>query len=136
MERRSAREIPGRSASLRGKPVGGVFGAFGSVGFQPPRRARARRLRSYGVHEEWIEPWASKYGAQVVGTELEAVSGTLTGRLNGANCRGGEKARRIAALVDLKSYDKIYAYGNSSGDREMLLLADEKVYNWDHVPEF
>ena len=86
--------------------------------------------------KEWIEPWASKHGVFVIGTELETVNGVLTGRLSGANCRGAEKPRRIAELVDLKSYDKIYAYGNSSGDREMLLLADEKVYNWDHVPEF
>ena len=86
--------------------------------------------------KEWIEPWASKYGAFVVGTELETTNGILTGRMNGANCRGAEKARRIAEIVDLKNYDKIYAYGNSSGDREMLLLADEKIYNWDHVPVF
>ena len=86
--------------------------------------------------KEWIEPWASKYGVPVVGTELEVADGILTGRLNGANCRGPEKTRRIAAIVDLKGYDKIYAYGNSSGDREMLLLADEKAYNWDHVPVF
>ena len=86
--------------------------------------------------KDWVEPWASKYGVSVVGSELEVVNGILTGRLSGANCRGAEKARRIAKIVDLKSYDKIYAYGNSSGDREMLLLADEKVYNWDHVPEF
>ena len=86
--------------------------------------------------KDWIEPWASKYGVPVVGTELEAANGILTGRLSGANCRGAEKPRRIAAIVDLKGYDKIYAYGNSSGDREMLLLADEKVYNWDHVPVF
>ena len=86
--------------------------------------------------KDWIEPWASKYGVTVVGTELEAVNGILTGRMNGANCRGAEKTRRITEIVDLKGYDKVYAYGNSSGDREMLLLADEKVYNWDHVPVF
>ena len=86
--------------------------------------------------KDWIEPWASKYGVPVVGTELEVVNGILTGRLNGANCRGPEKPRRIAKVVDLNSYDKIYAYGNSSGDREMLLLADVKVYNWNHIPEF
>ncbi|MCL2009373.1 MAG: HAD-IB family hydrolase [Synergistaceae bacterium] len=86
--------------------------------------------------KDWIEPWASKYGVPVVGTEMESEDGILTGRMRGANCRGAEKARRIAEAVDLRGYDKIYAYGNSVGDREMLLLADEKVYNWDHVPMF
>ena len=86
--------------------------------------------------KDWIEPWASKYGVPVVGTELEVINGILTGRLNGMNCRGAEKTRRIAEIVDMEDYDKIYAYGNSSGDREMLLLAHEKVYNWNRVPEF
>ena len=86
--------------------------------------------------KDWVEPWASKYGVPVIGSELEATGAILTGRLNGANCRGPEKTRRITEILDLKNYDKIYAYGNSSGDREMLLIADEKVYNWDHVPEF
>ena len=85
---------------------------------------------------DWVEPWASKHGVPVLGSELASESGILTGRLKGANCRGAEKARRISERVDLKDYDKIYAYGNSSGDKEMLLLADEKVYNWDHVPMF
>jgi HAD superfamily hydrolase (TIGR01490 family) len=86
--------------------------------------------------KDWVEPWASKYGVPVIGSELEAVDGILTGRLSGANCRGPEKTRRITEVINLKDYGKIYAYGNSSGDREMLLMADVKVYNWDHVPEF
>lgn len=86
--------------------------------------------------KDWVEPWASKYGVPVIGSELETANGILTGRLSGANCRGPEKPRRISEVLDLKNYEKIYAYGNSSGDREMLLLADEKVYNWDHVPVF
>jgi HAD superfamily hydrolase (TIGR01490 family) len=86
--------------------------------------------------KDWVEPWASKYGVSVIGTELEVSGGALTGRLKGKNCRGAEKVRRIKAVIDLENYDKIYAYGNSRGDREMLLIADERVYNWDHVPEF
>jgi HAD superfamily hydrolase (TIGR01490 family) len=84
--------------------------------------------------KDWIEPWASKYGVPVLGTELEVLEGKLTGRLATLNCRGPEKTVRIAAAVDLKKYGKIYAYGNSRGDLEMLELADEKVYNWDHIP--
>jgi len=86
--------------------------------------------------KDWVEPWASKHGVPVIGSELETAGGLLTGRLRGANCRGPEKPRRIIEAVDLKNRGKIYAYGNSSGDKEMLLMADEKVYNWDHVPEF
>ena len=49
--------------------------------------------------KDWIEPWASKHGVTVVGTELETANGILTGRLNGANCRAAEKTRRIAEIV-------------------------------------
>jgi HAD superfamily hydrolase (TIGR01490 family) len=86
--------------------------------------------------KEWIEPWASRFAVPVLGTELEITDGLLTGRFSGRNCRGPEKVNRIRKFVDLKKYDRIYAYGNSRGDLEMLKLADEKVYNWDHIPRF
>ena len=85
--------------------------------------------------KEWIEPWASIHGVPVIGTELETLDGKLTGRLATPNCRGAEKVVRITGVTDLKRYEKIYAYGNSRGDREMLDIADEKIYRWDHVPE-
>ncbi|MDR2136844.1 MAG: HAD-IB family hydrolase [Synergistaceae bacterium] len=86
--------------------------------------------------KEWIEPWASRHGVPLLATELEVLDGRLTGRLSGKNCRGPEKVNRIRKILDLERYDKIYAYGNSGGDLEMLDLADEKVYKWDHVPRF
>jgi HAD superfamily hydrolase (TIGR01490 family) len=85
---------------------------------------------------DWIEPWACKHGVPVVGTEMEFMEGKLTGRFATPNCWGPEKAARVAEIVNLGKYDKIYAYGNSRGDLEMLALADEKVYNWDHIPRF
>jgi HAD superfamily hydrolase (TIGR01490 family) len=84
--------------------------------------------------KDWIAPWASKYGVPVIGTELETMEGRLTGRLSTPNCWGPEKTARIEQALDLKKYDKIYAYGDSRGDAEMLALADEKIYRWDHVP--
>lgn len=86
--------------------------------------------------KEWVEPWASRKAIPVIGTEFEVRDGKLTGHLATPNCRGPEKVTRIKAMVNLTDYAKIYAYGNSSGDIEMLALADEKAYNWDHVPVF
>ena len=80
---------------------------------------------------EWIEPWASEFGnIQVIATEMEQVHGVLTGHLASKNCRGVEKVHRIKAKVNLEEYDRVYAYGNSAGDKEMLALADECVYRW------
>jgi HAD superfamily hydrolase (TIGR01490 family) len=82
---------------------------------------------------DWVAFWADRYGVPVIGTEFEVESGILTGRLATPNCRGREKAVRIRQAVDLSGYSKVFAYGDSRGDREMLALADEPVYRWNRV---
>jgi len=41
-----------------------------------------------------------------------------------------EKVLRIKEKYDLKEFEKIFAYGDSKGDREMLALAHEGYYKW------
>jgi HAD superfamily phosphoserine phosphatase-like hydrolase len=84
---------------------------------------------------DWVAFWAERYNAEVIGTELEVEDGLLTGRMATPNCRGAEKVARIKEAVDLSEYETIFAYGNSEGDRAMLGIADEAVYNWDRIPE-
>jgi HAD superfamily hydrolase (TIGR01490 family) len=86
--------------------------------------------------KEWVEPWASRYGVPVIGTEFEVEGGRMTGRLKTPNCRGAEKVSRVKAELDLNRFSRIFAYGNSGGDREMLALADEAVYKWRRAPRF
>ena len=67
----------------------------------------------------------------VLATELEVgLTGRLTGRLAGANVRGPVKARRLDAWLDT-SFDGrpafVWAYGDSSGDRELWARADRAV---------
>jgi phosphatidylglycerophosphatase C len=67
----------------------------------------------------------------VVATELAVdQAGRLTGRLAGANCRGAEKARRLAAWLAAHGAEgaELWAYGNSAGDRELLARADHPVH--------
>jgi phosphatidylglycerophosphatase C len=63
----------------------------------------------------------------VLATELEVgADGKLTGNLVGANVRGAEKARRLDAwLGGEPAY--VWAYGDSSGDRELWARADQPV---------
>jgi phosphatidylglycerophosphatase C len=46
----------------------------------------------------------------------------FTGELEGGDCTGAEKPRRLAALVGTTI--ELHAYGDSAGDRELLAAAD------------
>ena len=98
--------------------------------------ARLRRHRELGhtviLASASLDPYLVPLGRSlgvdaVVCTVLERGSeGRLTGRLVGANCRGAEKARRVRGWLgenDLADAE-LWAYGDSSGDDELLALAD------------
>jgi len=73
-----------------------------------------------------LAPWCRSNSIQIIGSELACTSsGTLSGKLDGLNCMGGEKVRRIKENYDLAEYDEIFAYGDTSGDLPMLGLAKE-----------
>jgi phosphatidylglycerophosphatase C len=76
----------------------------------------------------WLAPWCEAQGVELLSTEMEVHAGVLTGRFLTPNCHGPQKVVRLRGLLDPKAYDKIYAYGDSSGDRELLALADEPFY--------
>ncbi len=78
--------------------------------------------------ELWLKPFADKHEMTLICTELETLNGAYTGLLQGANCNGAEKVLRIKDHFNVSEYDRIYAYGDSSGDREMLDFADEAFY--------
>ncbi len=78
--------------------------------------------------KEWMESWALKQGYSLISTRLESKNGLLTGALEGENCFGQEKVRRLKAEFDIDKYSYVYAYGDSKGDREMLSLAHESNY--------
>jgi phosphatidylglycerophosphatase C len=60
----------------------------------------------------------------VLATRLEVgPDGRLTGRIEGRNCRGAEKAARLRTWMGTGAC-LLYAYGDSAGDRELLALAD------------
>jgi len=100
-----------------------------------------RRWQGYGARlvivtaspDTIVAPIARALGADLlIGTRLAFdAEGRATGALDGANCRGAEKVRRLREVfgddVRLEA-----AYGDTDGDREMLALAEEqglKVFN-------
>jgi len=80
----------------------------------------------------WLKDWCRAEEIGLICSELEENDGRLTGRLAGKNCRGPEKVVRIRQRIDLECYGKIHAYGDSSGDTEMLAMAHEPHYRPFH----
>jgi phosphatidylglycerophosphatase C len=76
-----------------------------------------------------VAPFARGLGADgIIGTELAFdAMGRATGGFNGPNCRGPEKVARIHATFGPEVVIRA-AYGDTSGDTEMLAAADEPYY--------
>lgn len=94
------------------------------------------KLRSHGADvvvvsaspENWIVHWCRKLGVQCIATRMLINNNKITGKIDGRNCHGEEKVRRIRELYDLDGYTSVYCYGDTPGDRYMLSLADFRFY--------
>ena len=80
--------------------------------------------------ENYLFYWCDKYQLDLIATKVEIVNGCLSGKFDGKNCYGLEKVSRIKKKINLNEIKKIYAYGDSKGDYEMLELADYKYLNY------
>lgn len=80
--------------------------------------------------ENWVKPFAEYLGVrQVLGTQMEVdEEGRLTGFLATPNCYGQEKVNRLLALFPDRDAYRLIAYGDSSGDREILDYADKAYF--------
>jgi len=88
--------------------------------------------------EVYVDPLARLLGGRAgLGSRLEVVDGLLTGHLDGPNNRGPEKVRRLDEWLRDTAADprdagdpedvEVFAYGDSSGDDELLARADHGV---------
>ena len=79
--------------------------------------------------ENWIIPWATLNGIDtVLATQIQVIEGLITGKFLSKNCHGAEKVNRLLQhLPDRENY-VLYAYGDSSGDKDLLQFADHKFY--------
>jgi phosphatidylglycerophosphatase C len=133
-------------ASLRGRDatevneLGAEFArTFVARRLREDTTARLRRHRELGhtvvLASASLEPYLVPLGDAlevdaVISTRLEQdADGRLTGRLEGANCRGPEKARRVREWLSSARLDgaELWAYGDSPGDAELLATADHAV---------
>jgi HAD superfamily hydrolase (TIGR01490 family) len=100
--------------------------------------ARLRRHRELGhtvvLASASLDPYLGPLGEllevdEVVCTRLERADGRLSGRLDGAHCRGVEKARRVRELLAARGLEdaELWAYGDSRDDEPLLESADHGV---------
>ena len=91
----------------------------------------AERVTDYATRVLAANPGLkpAQVGAQlgfddVLCSRLEARGEHFSGELEGADCTGAEKLRRLQALLgDLRAHE-LHVYGDSAGDRELLAAAD------------
>ena len=81
-----------------------------------------------GGLDAYLAPWCCLHGLALVCSTLEHRDGRLTGRYQGAQCVGEEKARRVRATYDLAHYGRVYAYGDTHEDLALLDLAHHRFY--------
>ncbi|WP_017931688.1 HAD family hydrolase [Robiginitomaculum antarcticum] len=91
-------------------------------------RGEAVALVSASIND-YLDVWAKSAGIlKVIATRLAVDGDVLTGALDGPNCWGEGKLASIAAEMGSKNYIIAEAYGDSEGDKPMLIAA--KVTFW------
>lgn len=79
--------------------------------------------------EDWIIPWAMQQGVHLlIGTKVIIEKGVVSGKFESRNCYGQEKVNRLLSHYPKKEEFILYAYGDSSGDKELLALADHAFF--------
>ncbi len=81
----------------------------------------------------WTQPFADQLKMELIATKAEFKNGIFTGNFMSKNCNGKEKVVRIKEFMNNSTkYDKVIAFGDTSGDKEMLSWANEGHYQFFH----
>ncbi len=80
----------------------------------------------------WVQPFATHFNMPLLATVAEYKDDVFTGNFVGKNCNGAEKVRRIKNAIENKKFDKTLAFGDTSGDKQMLSWANESHYQFFH----
>lgn len=86
-----------------------------------------------GGLDVYLRPWCRAQGIELICSALQRRGERLTGRYRGPQCVGAEKARRVRERFPLAGYARVFAYGDTPEDRELLALAHERYYRWQPV---
>jgi len=87
-----------------------------------------------GGLDVYLAPWCRMHGLALACSTLEHRGGRLTGRYQGVQCVGAEKARQVRGQFDLADYGRVYAYGDTREDLPLLDLAHHRFYRGQELP--
>ena len=76
----------------------------------------------------FLEKWANKNSFDLLTNNVFVNKERKFEFVYSYDCNGYGKVKRINEYIDINSFEKIYAYGDSAGDLEMLKLADKSYY--------
>ncbi len=83
--------------------------------------------------DAYLTPWCEKHQYELICATLASRNGMLTGAYLNGDCSADEKARRVKQSYQLDSFEKVYAYGDTTEDKQLLALADEAYFCWNKV---
>lgn len=127
---------------VRGLPEAALLDAAADYAVRLSRRLRGPTVDHLRRHQEaghrtvivsgslhaYLEPTAAHLEVDgVIGVELEAVDGLLTGAMARPNVRGAEKVRRLREHLE-GGWGTLWAYGNARGDSALLAAADHPTW--------
>lgn len=78
----------------------------------------------------YLTHWAKAHGLELLCSSLEQWGGRFTGRYEGAQCVRAEKVSRVQAAFPLDAYARVFAYGDTPEDHDLLAMAHEAYYRW------
>ncbi|MCE7031420.1 HAD-IB family hydrolase [Lysobacter sp. GX 14042] len=122
--------VPGDELEVRGRRFAGEFlpGVLRPTAMERIAWHKARGdtvVVVSGGLDVYLRPWCREQGLELLCSLLEQRGGRLTGRYLGAQCVRAEKARRVMARFPPERFDRVFAYGDTPEDRELLALAHE-----------
>lgn len=74
--------------------------------------------------------WCEEHRVELLCSVLERRKGMFTGRYRGLQCVRNEKARLVQEHFPLGKFSRVFAYGDTPEDRELLSIAHEPYYRW------
>lgn len=76
----------------------------------------------------YLRPWTQKHGLRLICSSLEERNGKLTGRYKGPQCVRREKAQAARNHFGPLEGRRVYAYGDTSEDKDLLAIATDPYY--------